>query len=168
MSTLQSVIEGLAHQFVTALLEALRTLPIAELGMSTQAPKEPTKRPKAEKSTSERLARRSPEQIKELLQKIQVLLVKNPDGLRTEHIRDALGIPTKELHRPLAEGIAARHLVKSGDKRATVYRLSPGRKSAATKEAAKKAALKAATKAASKTAPKPAAKKTAKMLPEKI
>jgi hypothetical protein len=86
-------------------------------GSTNKAPKAP----KAKKSASGRLGRRSVADIGALLDNIVSLLQQNPDGLRAEQIRSALGIEAKELPRPLADGVSNGSLTKTGQKRATTY-----------------------------------------------
>jgi hypothetical protein len=56
-----------------------------------------------------------------VLERIESLLSKSPRGLRAEEIRQQLGMQSKELPRPLKEGVEAGRLTKSGQKRATTY-----------------------------------------------
>jgi hypothetical protein len=93
-------------------------------GSTNKAPKAA---PKAKKSASGRLGRRSVADIGALLDNIVSLLQQNPDGLRAEQIRSALGIEAKELPRPLADGVANGSLTKTGQKRATTYFAAGGK-----------------------------------------
>ncbi len=68
-----------------------------------------------------RLSRRSPSDIQGVVDSIVALLMKKPDGLRSEDIRAELGLAPNEMPRPLAEGLKAKKLAKEGEKRATVY-----------------------------------------------
>ena len=83
--------------------------------------------PKAKKTAPGRLARRSLEDIGSVVESIVALLQSYPDGLRAEQIRVALGLEAKELPRPLADGVAAGTLTKTGQKRATTYFLAGGK-----------------------------------------
>lgn len=83
--------------------------------------------PKAKKTATGRLARRSIEDIGSVVESIVALLQSHPDGLRAEQIRGALGLEAKELPRPLADGVAAGTLTKTGQKRATTYFLAGGK-----------------------------------------
>jgi DNA/RNA-binding domain of Phe-tRNA-synthetase-like protein len=58
--------------------------------------------------------RRSAETIAQELDKIVGLLKKNPDGMRSEHIREALGMIAKEMPRLLAEGLKTKKLKAKG------------------------------------------------------
>lgn len=68
-----------------------------------------------------RLARRSASDIGSLVDSIVSLLGQHPNGLRAEQIRGTLGLDAKELPRPLADGLAAGTITKTGQKRATTY-----------------------------------------------
>jgi hypothetical protein len=75
----------------------------------------------AKKTASGRLARRSAEDIGGVVDSIVSLLEQHSEGLRAEQIRGALGLDAKELPRPLADGLAAGTITKTGQKRATTY-----------------------------------------------
>jgi hypothetical protein len=92
----------------------------------------------ARPSRAERLPRRSLTEIAAVVDQIVALLTEHREGLRAEQIRDALGVSAAELPRPLKEGLAARRLVKSGEKRATTYTVRAPRSSTAPRAAAKK------------------------------
>jgi len=68
-----------------------------------------------------RLARRSPNDINNVVEQIVSLLSKKTEGLRSEDIRRELGLAANEMPRPLAEGLKTKKLSKEGEKRATVY-----------------------------------------------
>jgi len=73
------------------------------------------------KKSSGRLARRTPEQIKEALSKIVSLVKKAKTGMRAEDIRKELDLLPKEMPRLLKEGLKTKALKSKGEKRATVY-----------------------------------------------
>jgi hypothetical protein len=73
------------------------------------------------RAKSERLGRRSADDISALVDRIVDLLAKSPEGLRAEQIRESLDLEAKELPRPLAEALSSRRIGKSGQKRATTY-----------------------------------------------
>jgi hypothetical protein len=75
----------------------------------------------SKKTASGRLARRSAEDIGSVVDSIVSLLEQHSEGLRAEQIRGALGLDAKELPRPLADGLAAGTITKTGQKRATTY-----------------------------------------------
>lgn len=91
----------------------------------TAAPKAKSAAPKraaaAKSQKSERLPRRSAEEISTLLEKARSLLVKHKDGLRAEQIRVELGLEAKELPRILKQGLEDKVLRATGKKRATTY-----------------------------------------------
>ena len=76
---------------------------------------------KAKAKTTERLARRSPEDLAKLEDRIAKFVAKHPEGSRAEDIRDSLGLVTKEMPLPLANLLDAGRLRKKGEKRATTY-----------------------------------------------
>lgn len=136
MSSLRTQIEHLASQFVTGVLAAMRKAPLEEIldqsgGARRTAVRAPdaaaapaAKAPRgkaAKRGKGGRLARRSPGQLSKVLEQIVGLLQKSPAGLRAEQIRDQLGLLSKELPRPLADGLKAGRLKKKGEKRATTY-----------------------------------------------
>lgn len=61
-----------------------------------------------------------------MVEDIVALLGKNPEGLRAEQIRDALGVQAKELPRPLADALTEGRIKKTGQKRATTYFVGDG------------------------------------------
>jgi len=65
--------------------------------------------------------RRSRSDIGDAVDAIVALLRRHPEGLRAEQIRAELGLASKELPRPIAEGLLTRRLRKTGRKRATTY-----------------------------------------------
>lgn len=151
-STLRSTISQLATDFATHILAALREASIQEILAETgaqsakrvRAPRvtakaraaAPAKRVPTAKKRDGRLTRRSPEQIGDMVDRIVDLLAANPEGLRSEQIREMLGVDARELPRPLAEALDAKRVSKEGEKRATTYhakgggkgRRGPGRK----------------------------------------
>lgn len=56
-----------------------------------------------------------------MVESIVDVLAKNASGLRSEQIREALGVEAKELPRPLAEALSSGRVTKTGQKRATTY-----------------------------------------------
>ncbi len=143
MSTsLRQHLNDLASSFANGVLAAIRTASIEDLlaesgsgrrlpgargGAAGRAPRGPG-----------RLPRRSAEDIGQVLDRITGLLKSSPKGLRAEEIRQRLNLLSKELPRPLKEGLSSGRLGKSGNKRATTYFLKGGGRAAAP--AARKAA----------------------------
>ncbi len=133
MSNLRSRLSDLASSFADSVVEAIRSSSLEELlsesGSRPRAqtaerlPKAGAKAaaPKAPRSSSGRLPRRSADDIAAELAKIVALVQKHRDGLRAEQIRAELGLQAKELPRVLKEGLASRALRSKGQKRATTY-----------------------------------------------
>ncbi len=150
MPGLQNHIASLAQTFAVNIVAALRAASIAEIlsvtggsrsnrvvpprrGATVGAVQALAKlgagRPKAEKTSTGRLARRSAEDIEAMAQRIATLLRGASRGMRAEQIRAALGdVDRKELPRPLSAGIAGGLLRTEGQKRATTYFLAGGRR----------------------------------------
>jgi hypothetical protein len=140
MSNLRNTIESLASQFASSVLDALRSASIDELadvaGRGAAVRRGPG-RPRAESSESSaaaatprrggcrgrggRLGRRTQNDITRMVESIVDVLAKNAGGLRSEQIREALGVEAKELPRPLAEALSSGRVTKTGQKRATTY-----------------------------------------------
>lgn len=133
MSSLRNTIEGLATQFATSILAALRSASIDDLadvagsgarrGRPARAEGEnasPATTPRR-RGRGGRLGRRSAGDITRMVGSIVDLLAKSPSGLRAEQIREALGVEAKELPRPLSDAVSSGRITKSGQKRATTY-----------------------------------------------
>ncbi|MBX3200621.1 MAG: hypothetical protein KF894_20955 [Labilithrix sp.] len=129
MSNLKSTIEGLAREFATSIISALRAASIDELSDVSGLGRRGARgaRPVVadaggrKRGRGGRLGRRSPDDIAQVVDEIVSLLEKSPEGLRAEQIREALACQAKELPRPLADALAAGRISKSGQKRATTY-----------------------------------------------
>lgn len=147
MSNLRQTIETHAQQFAAAIVQALRGASLDELVTITGAagrgasPRLTGAAPKK----SGRLGRRSADDIARVLENVVAVLAQHPEGLRAEQIKAALQLDTREMPRPLAEGLKSGTLKKSGQRRATVYTVGSGsvkaratKKRAATKKKAKK------------------------------
>jgi hypothetical protein len=131
MSTLKKTIEDLAADFALSIIDALRSASIDELtgvGRGAARPGRPAARAPAVDGGRRggRLGRRSANDIGHMVESIVSLLQSRPEGLRAEQIREALAVQAKELPRPLADGLAAGRIKKSGQKRATTYFVSEG------------------------------------------
>jgi hypothetical protein len=150
--TLRSDIQSLTETFVQNLLAAVRGATLQDLLSSDSATPGAKKAPKP---AGARQARRSSEDIGDVVNRITEALAGAPNGLRAEDIRKKLGIESKEMVRPLAVALKEKRITKSGKKRATVYTLPvkvPTKKAAPAKKAAPK--KKATPKKAKKAAPK--------------
>jgi hypothetical protein len=183
-SALRQRLNELASSFASNVLQAIRSASLddvlAESGGRRGTPRAVAKG--AGPRRSERLPRRSSEDIERMIDRIVGLLRKHPEGMRAEDIRQHLGIEAKELPRPLKQAVASGRLGKSGHKRATTYFLEGGaaarsgagrrarkrgaargngRGVSAKRAAAPKRARKVARKAVAKRGPKGAAAKPA-------
>ncbi len=143
MSTaLRQTIEAHAQKFALALIDALRSASLDELasvtgGLAAPAPSRAA-RAKTNGSTVEaapkvskkagRLGRRTADDIAQTLDSIVALVAKHAEGLRAEQIKAALNLDTREMPRPIAEGLKSGVLKKSGQKRATVYTAGSAKK----------------------------------------
>jgi hypothetical protein len=128
---LRTIIAALAHSFADGLLAAIRGASLEEiLEVAPSGPRRAGARviparsarsAKPARSSTGRLARRSPAQIAKALQEVVALVRTNKGGRRAEQIRQALGMEAKEMPRILKEGVAKKVLKSSGEKRATTY-----------------------------------------------
>jgi hypothetical protein len=148
-SSLRQQLNELVSSFTTNVLHAIRTASIEDVLSESAAPGgiRGGARARVQRATSievgapppgvprrrgGRLARRSAGDIAKVLERIEGLLSKSPRGLRAEEIRQQLGMQSKELPRPLKEGVEAGRLTKSGQKRATTYFAKGARPAGAT------------------------------------
>jgi hypothetical protein len=143
MSQLRSTIERLASQFAVSVLAALRSASLDELAdvvsirsgssASSAAPARRGRPPRAAaaapassaaapaKRGRRRLGRRTQKDITRMVEAIVGALAKSSSGMRSEQLRAALGVQSKELPRPLAEALSSGRVTKTGQKRATTY-----------------------------------------------
>jgi hypothetical protein len=119
MSNLKSTIADLAESFAVAVLSAIRTASLEEI--LEQSGSGPRSRLSLGGGRNGRRVRRTANDIASLVDSIERLLQGHPTGLRAEQIREELGLQSKELPRPLAEGLAQKRFTKDGQKRATTY-----------------------------------------------
>ncbi|HEY8088285.1 MAG TPA: hypothetical protein VIF09_10585 [Polyangiaceae bacterium] len=152
MSSLRQRLNDLATSFADSVLDAIRTASIDELtGQSSGGGRSRAARPAASapaaapapRKRGGRLARRSASDIADVIESIVGLLRVNPRGLRAEEIRAKLGLQSKELPRPLKEGLDGGRLAKSGQKRATTYTLKGGGAAAGKARAGKRGGARA-------------------------
>jgi hypothetical protein len=169
MSTLRHRLNDLASTFASSVLEAIRSASLEELlaesstphrrgpgrparaldggthGMGMGAPvhaahaAHPAHGGRAR--ATGRLARRTSDDIEQVIGRIVGLLKQHPKGLRAEEIRSKLGLLSKEMPRPLKEALDGGRLGKSGQKRATTY-FAKGASAALAKAPPAKAAKK--------------------------
>lgn len=146
MSTsLRQRLDDLASTFASGVLQAIRNGSIEDLltesggargGVAARSVAIPSARaagPRGTPQRSGRLARRSADDIGEVIDRIVALVKGSARGLRAEQIRQTLHLLPKEMPRPLKEAVDAGRLGKSGQKRATTYSVkgSPAPKKAA-------------------------------------
>ena len=138
---LKNRISSLAEEFSAGVLAAIRSASLDEIlagGSAAPAKRGPGRPPKANgaittesskaavskpapKKKGGRLARRSPEQIAEVVESIVGALKKSKDGLRSEQLQKALRLDKKEISGPINEALAGKKITKKGQRRATTY-----------------------------------------------
>jgi hypothetical protein len=139
MPTLRATLASLAQAFADSVFAAIRGASLEELledttgGAARRRPGRlptlaslpglplPARSGRPTPAKSGRLKRRSPEEIAKALDGVVLLVKSSREGLRSEQIREALGMDRKEMPRVLKEGLAKRRLRAKGNKRATVY-----------------------------------------------
>ena len=135
--SLKNRIASLAEEFSAGVLAAIRSASLEEIlseGSRGSAPRAsasaapagsagPAKRgpgrPRGRKSG--RLARRSPEQIAQVVESIVAALKKNKAGMRSEQLQKLLNLDKKEISGPLNEALEGKKITKKGQRRATTY-----------------------------------------------
>ncbi|MCL2778384.1 MAG: hypothetical protein FWD73_10300 [Polyangiaceae bacterium] len=132
MTTLRNTIEDLSSQFANSIIEALRGASIDELLDVAHGGPRPRAREMGEsvapprRVQGARRGRRTAGDIADMVDSIVELLQNNPNGLRSEQIREQLGVEAKELPRPLADAMEQNLITKTGQKRATTYFVASG------------------------------------------
>ncbi len=138
IGNLRSALNDLASNFASAVLDAIKIASLDELASGSARDAAPARRgpgrprgsgtsrspgglPRPKRSPAGRLARRSPEQIAQAVERVVALVKKSKDGLRSEQIRAELKLDKRELPRVLGEGLAKKVLKSKGQKRATRY-----------------------------------------------
>lgn len=138
MSALRRAITGLAEEFATQVLAALRGASLNELAsfggrgggaLAKRGPGRPPKSASAESAPRGRRGRRRRTAADLAALGVQIVdLVKGKRaGMRSEAIRDALGVAPKELPRVIKQLLADGALKKEGERRATTYYAGKGR-----------------------------------------
>ena len=131
MSSLRNAISQLASKFAAGVLDAIRNASIEDLLREVQpngAAPQPVARAAVETLAAPtpgrrrgRLVRRSADNIAQVVERMVALLGAHPKGLRSEQLRDKLGLRANEIPRPIAQDLAERKISKVGEKRATTY-----------------------------------------------
>jgi hypothetical protein len=134
MSTLKARLNSLAQSFTAQVVRAIQGSSLEDLLAEVGGGRRGPGRPRVERaeaigkvasrpavSKSGRLPRRSADEIKATLDKVQGLLKASKGGLRAEQIRAALKLDVREMPRVLKEGLATKKLSSKGRKRATTY-----------------------------------------------
>lgn len=133
MTSLKTTIEQLAKSFADGVLTAIRTASLEDIlaesgrggsraavaAMGARAPA--AKAPAAKKGKGGRLARRSPEQLAQVVTAIVSALEKAKSGLRSEELQRTLGLSKKEITGPINEALAGKKIRKTGERRSTTY-----------------------------------------------
>lgn len=144
MTALQKTLQTIAADFAQEILQALRGASIDSLvgvtGARSVGRLAGPSKGAAPKKGGGRLGRRSAGDIAHTLQRIASVLNANPSGLRAEQLRQVLMLDKREMPRPIAEGLSSGVLVKSGQKRATVYTLGSSSQTTKARAGAKKKA----------------------------
>jgi hypothetical protein len=146
--------------------------PLSELtGLSGGiVPASPTRAVRAKKAAGGRMAKRSAEDIEEVIQQVAAALKGEKEGLSSEQLQDKLNLSKKEIQRPIILALQQKRIFKSGEKRAARYfdpHVAAGATTKASMKPSKKASRKpkkaaGATKVKVKTVAKPASKASAK------
>jgi hypothetical protein len=123
MTTLDRAIQTEAGAFAERIIRTLCGASLEELLAIANA-RSPLSTPLARVGAGGRLRRRSSDEISQVLGRVCGLLEQHPDGLTAEAIKMSLDLERRELPKPLAEGVRARLLEKTGNKRATIYTLA--------------------------------------------
>jgi hypothetical protein len=126
--SLRATLNDLAASFANHVLAAIRAASLQDLHAEGGAgsgrrgrPRGAAKASRPARSSSGRLARRSPAEIAAVIDKVRGLLRGKKSGLRSEEIQAALKLDRRELPRVLLTGLKSKKLRKVGQKRATHY-----------------------------------------------
>lgn len=167
-AAIQPILDELTATATQRIIDVLNGLPLSALtggGDQAAAPAAHKTAPRAaKKSAGGRLAKRSPEEMQAVIDRIIEALQGEQEGLSSEQLQKALGLAKNEIQRPLLLALEGSVVRKTGEKRSTRY-FSPfvgGAKAAPKKAATKKAAPKKVKVAKVKTALKKKAAPKAK------
>lgn len=129
MSNTDTAIRGVVDSFVDQLqriihqaaLESVQTaLNAGDQSLRQGAAPAKTRLPGPAQSAPGTVAKRSPQELDELVRNLQAHIVKNP-GQRIESIAASLGVRTKELVLPVRKLLNDKKISTKGQKRATLY-----------------------------------------------
>jgi hypothetical protein len=123
--SLKTEIEILAQRFADGVFAALRHASLEDmLDGRTAGPKTPpaktTKTRSASKAKRGRV-RRSPSDLAQVTGLIVAKLREHRAGLRSEQLQKVLKLGKRDIVGPLTAALAAKKIVKTGEKRATTY-----------------------------------------------
>ncbi len=126
--TLKSDIEALASTFADGVLAALRNASLEDIlegrvsPVAKSAPARPTSSTTSRpQKTAGGSGRRSASDIAHVEGVIVAKLREHRAGLRSEQLQKVLKLSKAEIVRPIASALAAKKIVKTGEKRATTY-----------------------------------------------
>ena len=125
--TLKSEIEALANTFADGVLAALRNASLEDLlegrvsPAAKSAPARTTTATSGPRKTNGGRGRRSASDIAHVEGVIVAKLREHRAGLRSEQLQKVLKLSKAEIVGPIASALAARTIVKTGEKRATTY-----------------------------------------------
>ncbi|MEO8904795.1 MAG: DNA-binding protein [Polyangiaceae bacterium] len=114
---LSNLIQQAALESVEQALAGASEIPGARGGRGARAA---SSAPFASLASRKKGAKRTPEELEQLIKKLHGYIAKNP-GQRIEQIAASLDISTKELNLPAKKLISEKKLSTKGQKRATVY-----------------------------------------------
>src|SRR5579863_2065913 len=102
MSTVRSGLERLAAKFVEDAMNLIEGASLKDLLGEGGSPRRASRSPRNGKG---RLPRRSPEELAKVTARIVALVKGKKDGLKAEDIGKALKLASKELPKPIEEGL---------------------------------------------------------------
>ena len=117
-SQLRATFELLANEFAVALVRAVRTAPVGELLDASAGLPATIAKPRAAAAKG---GRRTAEDVSKTADAIVTVLKQHRSGLRAEQIRVKLELAKSDILRPIADLLATKKIVKTGERRGTVY-----------------------------------------------
>jgi hypothetical protein len=163
-AAIQPILDELTATATQRIIDVLNGLPLSALtgggDQTASSPRKTAASAKAKKSASGRLAKRGPEEMQAVIDRITEALQGEQEGLSSEQLQKALGLAKNEIQRPLLLALEGSVVRKTGEKRSTRY-FSPfvgGGAAAKPKKAASKKKVAVKVKAAPKKKAAPKAK----------